>query len=143
MEEFYPMPAFATLMVKDIAASKQWYQDVLGFRIVYEAPAPLFLVHLRRERYQDILLLPARPGTEITPSASLILNFDAGQTSIAAMAEAVRTGGAHHEGPVERPWNVRELTVYDPDGYMLKFTEPLSLDRKFEDIMSEAMKATE
>jgi catechol 2,3-dioxygenase-like lactoylglutathione lyase family enzyme len=137
-EEFYPMPAFASLMVKDMAASRQWYHEVLGFRAVYEAP---FIVHLRRERYQDILLLPAQPGNEITPSASIILNFNAGQTTIAAILETVRAGGARFEGPIERPWNVRELTVYDPDGYMLKFTEPLTTDRKFEDIMDEASKA--
>jgi catechol 2,3-dioxygenase-like lactoylglutathione lyase family enzyme len=137
-EEFYPMPAFAMLMVKDMAASRQWYQTVVGFRAVYEAP---FIIHLRRERYQDILLLPVGPGTEITPSASIILNFNTGETTIAAMTETVRASGARYEGPIERPWNVRELTVYDPDGYMLRFTEPLALNRKFEDIMDEAGKA--
>src|SRR5690606_23908566 len=54
--EFYVMPAFVTLAVRDLQASAQWYQDVLNFRTLFEVPGQL--VHLRREKYQDILLKP-------------------------------------------------------------------------------------
>lgn len=142
MEDFYPMPAFVTLQVKDVTISSEWYKTALGFRSVYEAPAPVSLIHLRRARYQDLLLLPARPDVEIVTSPTLVMNFAPDETSLADLTESVKASGARYEGPVERPWNVRELTVYDPDGYVIKFSEPISLDRSFEDIMNEAMQAT-
>jgi len=49
-EEFYPMPSFPTLVVRDLVASTHWYQEMLGFRLVFEMPSasgqPL-LTHLR------------------------------------------------------------------------------------------------
>jgi SAM-dependent methyltransferase len=43
------------------------------------------------------------------------------------MAQRAQGLDALVEGPVERPWNVRDLVVADPDGYLLVFTEPLDL----------------
>ena len=31
-EEIYPMPSFPMLIVRDLEASSNWYQDVLGFK---------------------------------------------------------------------------------------------------------------
>ena len=39
------------------------------------------------------------------------------------------------EGPVNRPWNTREIVVHDPDGYTLVFFEPVDITRTFEDVM--------
>lgn len=33
--ELYPMPLFPTLAVANLAESTRWYQDVLGFHLVF------------------------------------------------------------------------------------------------------------
>lgn len=38
-------------------------------------------------------------------------------------------------GPVDQPWNVREVTVVDPDGYKLVFTMPINLNLKFDEVI--------
>jgi len=40
------------------------------------------------------------------------------------------------EGPLERPWNVRELTVYDSDGYRIHFLEPVDTEKSFEEAVT-------
>ncbi len=37
-EEIYPMPSFPTLMVSDLEASANFYQDVLGFKHSFTMP---------------------------------------------------------------------------------------------------------
>ena len=62
MTAFYAMPSFATLSVRDLKATASWYGDVLGFRktmeVLQSGETPGF-VHLRRAKYQDLLLVPA------------------------------------------------------------------------------------
>ena len=73
MEDFYPMPMFINLEVADLPASVDWYQRALGFRVVFEGPpGGPSMAHLRRDRYQDLLLFPApgeglgQPGQGVT-----------------------------------------------------------------------------
>jgi hypothetical protein len=78
--EIYPMPVFATLSVGDVAAVARWYADALGFGTMFTGPAvggQPSLVHLRRNKYQDLLLVPARPGAAATAPSSLVLSFNA------------------------------------------------------------------
>jgi catechol 2,3-dioxygenase-like lactoylglutathione lyase family enzyme len=139
MEEFYPMPAFASLEVADVSASAAWYREALGFRSVYEAPpgpdGQPTLIHLRRERYQDLLLSPAPPGSLQSPGQGVVINFLPGAEPVAAIAEKAKAAGAPQvEGPVERPWNAREITVHDPDGYRIRFSEPIDLTKTFAEV---------
>ena len=66
MEDFYPMPAFITLAVSDVIEVGRWYKEALGFRSVYDGPTgpdgKPRLVHLRRARYQDLLLVLSEDG---------------------------------------------------------------------------------
>ena len=39
MSDFYPMPSFPTLAVRDLAASRAWY-ETLGFTTVFAMPGP-------------------------------------------------------------------------------------------------------
>ena len=43
--------------------------------------------------------------------------------------------GAEVSGPIDQPWNVREATILDPDGYKLVFTAPINLSAKFDEVM--------
>ncbi len=127
--EIYPMPMFATLAVGDVAAIAAWYRHTLGFTTVFEAPGPggqPSLVHLRRRKYQDLLLVPAAPDVPTAPPPfSLTLSFGA-EGEVDALADRARAtrplGRSTIEGPIDTPWNTRDLRVTDPAGHHLVFT---------------------
>jgi hypothetical protein len=124
--EIYPMPMFATLSVTDVAGTALWYEHALGFGTVFQAPpvnGQPSLVHLRRSKYQDLLLVPAGHVAGPAPS-SLTLSFHA--TDVDALASRARGvepfGVSSIEGPVDTLWNTRDLRVTDPAGHRLVFT---------------------
>ena len=138
-EEIYPMPAFPALQVADVLAATQWYQETLGFHVVLAPGGPGFarLAHLRWAKYADLLLIPdagLEPGpkgrgvrlTYTLPGALATLDELA--------ARAVAHGATIVEGPVARPWNVRELLVRDPDGYLLVFSEPINIHLSWDEL---------
>ena len=58
---------------------------------------------------------------------------------IAAQAEA--HGAMVVSPPANMPWNARECTIEDSDGYRLTFTEPVNMGRNFDEVIEEARKA--
>jgi catechol 2,3-dioxygenase-like lactoylglutathione lyase family enzyme len=61
--DIYAMPGFVTFQIDDLARSTRWYVEGLGFVVLAEIPGPggtPVRVHLRRHRYQDILLAARR-----------------------------------------------------------------------------------
>ena len=58
-------------------------------------------------------------------------------------AELVARGVVVAEGPVTRPWNVRDIVVLDPDGYRLVFFAPVDISRSFEDVMGDVSEGRE
>ena len=135
MEDFYPMPMFVNLEVSNLDLSAEWYQQVLGFRVVYRVPG---LVHLRRDRYQDMLLFPSESGGMDSPGNGVVLQFQAGEIGVTEIADKARQAGSTDViGPLEQPWNVREVTVQDPDGYRLRFSEPIDTNLSFNEVMGD------
>jgi len=124
--EIYAMPAFVTLEVSDVRATVAWYTDGLGFIDLFTMPGPdgtPVLVHLRRWKYQDILLRPAT-GPVVAPTGSRI-SVSARYEDLAGLAErARRHGGGQVEGPADTAWNTHDVTTVDPDGYTVVFTAP-------------------
>ncbi len=125
--EIYPMPAFVTLAVADVAGVAAWYERALGFITVFRVPTPDGvpppLVHLRRRKYQDVLIVPGADG--LSPGSSLTISFSAdGEIDeLAARARAAEpVGRSAIDGPVDTPWNTRDLRVTDPAGHRLVFT---------------------
>ena len=124
--DIYPMPAFVSLTVADVRRAVDWYVDALGFVDLFTMPGPdgdPVLVHLRRWRYQDVLVRPGTPA----PGAGVVVSAGAlaeELDGIAARARAhvARTGAGSVEGPLETPWNTVDLRTTDPDGYPLVFT---------------------
>ena len=136
-EEIYPMPSFPVLIVKDLESSANFYQNALGFKHVFTMPG---LVHLRWVKYADLLLAKPRDGKELhePKGVGISLNFnlfDHFNGDIDAFANQARENGANVIGPIDQPWNVREVTVFDPDGYKLVFTVPLSLNLSFDEVI--------
>ena len=135
MEDFYPMPMFANLEVSNLDISTEWYQQALGFRVVYRVPG---LVHLRRDRYQDVLLFPSESGRLDSPGRGIVMQIQAGEVSVDEIADKARQAGSTDVvGPLEQPWNVREVTIRDPDGYRLRFSEPIDTNLSFNEVMDD------
>lgn len=145
-EEIYPMPSFPMLIVKDLEASSDFYQKALGFKHIFTMPGPggqPALVHLRWVKYADLLITGSRDGRDVTEpkGVGVSLNFglfDRFDGEIDAFAEHARENGARLTGPINQPWNVREVTVFDPDGYKLVFTVPLNINLGFDQILEQA-----
>ena len=145
-EETYPMPCFPMLIVKDLQASSNFYQNALGFRHIFTMPGPggqPSLVHLRCVKYADLLIgtprdgrdLPEPKGIGISLNFNMLEYFDG---DMDAFAKHARENGANVTGPIDQPWNVREVTVLDPDGYKLIFTMPININLGFEEVIERA-----
>jgi catechol 2,3-dioxygenase-like lactoylglutathione lyase family enzyme len=121
-KDIYGMPAFVTLVVADIERTVDWYTNGLDFIVFFTMPGPdgiPALVHLRRWRYQDILVRAgqASGGGEWSISVMALVE------QLAGIAERAREhGGGTVEGPVDTPWNTTDVTTTDPDGYRLVYT---------------------
>jgi catechol 2,3-dioxygenase-like lactoylglutathione lyase family enzyme len=136
------MPMFVTLAVADVAALASWYQLTLGFAVVFEAPGAggqPSLVHLRRRKYQDVLITPLPPGTAAVEAAPNVTVSFSAEGEVDALAERARgeaaVGKSAVVGPLDTPWNTRDLRVTDPAGHRLVFTgrnpnpDPASVER--------------
>jgi catechol 2,3-dioxygenase-like lactoylglutathione lyase family enzyme len=131
----YVMPSFATLTVSSLERAQRWYVDGLGFVVLATIPGPAgepALVHLRRWRYQDLLLVPARhPQPAHGAGPHMRLTFSAHGTDLAALAATARAvGGGSIEGPRATSWNTLDLLARDPDGYEVVFTSRLPSDQQ-------------
>lgn len=144
--EIYPMPFFANLLVSDLERSASFYEDTLGFAHIFTMPGPggnSALVHLRWMKYADLLItksdegknLPAGRGSGVTLNFQL---FDRYGGNVEAFARAVEAKGASVSGPVNRPWNVREVTIIDPDGYRLLFTSPIDMTLSLNEVVDKS-----
>ena len=127
-EEIYPMPFFVTLSVNDLAASTRWYQQALGFHHVFSIPGPTgepVLVHLRWAKYADLLLRRHLAADQDTiKGAGLTLTFNVISGSVDELADRARQYGARIiSEPKNQPWNVRDFSVADPDGFILVFSQ--------------------
>ena len=147
IEEIYPMPSFPVLIAHDLEASSKWYQDVLGFKHIFTMPSPggqPALVHLRWVKYADLLIAKPRDGKDLTEprGVGISLNFsmfDRFNGDIDAFAKQAKENGANIvSGPLNQPWNVREVTFLDPDGYKLIFTVPLNTNLGFDKVIERA-----
>lgn len=142
--EFYPMPMFPTLSVADIGASASWYTEKVGFARVFAIPGTgddVALEHLRWSKYADLLLVPEAnaPYPAQAKGTGISLCFLVQAESIDHMAARLDASGVEiTEGPVNRPWNTRDIVVTDPDGFRLIFFEPIDTTRTFEDVIESA-----
>ena len=145
-EEIYPMPSFPTLIASDVDASSRFYQNVLGFKHIFTMPGPdgqPSLIHLRWKKYADLLITRSRNGKELPEprGVGISLNFNMFEHfngDMDAFAKHARENGANVTGPVDQPWNVREVTIVDPDGYKLIFMVPINVNLSFDEVVGRA-----
>jgi len=121
----YVMPMFLRLAASDPLRTIDFFTRVLDFDVMFRGPdaggVPV-LVHLRRSKYQDVLVMPSRQA--VRPAMALSISFAvADADALDALAEGIRRAAPESlEGPIDTPWNARELTVRDPDGNPFVFT---------------------
>lgn len=141
--EIYPMPMFPTLSVKDIRESETWYSVKLGFSVIFTIPGAdgaAILVHLRWRKYADVLLVPN--SSEAHPRGiGVALSFLMESETVDDMAARLEANGVEiEEGPIDRPWNTRDIIVLDPDGYRLVFFEPIDISKSFDEVIEQTIR---
>jgi catechol 2,3-dioxygenase-like lactoylglutathione lyase family enzyme len=92
--DIYGMPAYTSLQTSDLAASRRWWTEGLGFVELAVMPGPdgpESLIHLRRYRYQDVLLVGGRPAEAPTPVGISVSFAHAGPLDeLATVADRLR-----------------------------------------------------
>jgi lactoylglutathione lyase len=111
-----------TLFVDDLAATKQFYQDVFGLPVHYEDDeSAVFnfgntLINLLRTTAAHELIAPAVVGGPDTPARlQLTINVD---DVDAICAELAARGVELLNGPMDRPWGIRTAAFRDPAGHI-------------------------
>lgn len=115
----YVMPMFVNFVVSDFTAAETIYAAA-GFVTLATIPGPggvPALVHLRRERNQDILMTQGAVAR-----GSVSASFAAGNVDLGEVAERLRSSGAEVTGPVDTPWFTTDVTFTDGDGNMVTLT---------------------
>ena len=136
----YQINAFPKLLVRDLAYSTRWYQEILGFELASQMPGPggqPSLSHLRWSLHADLMLVGETSGASPRGfrGEGVTLIYLLSDDSSENLAARIRASGyTQLSGPHERPWNMRELIVIDPDGYRLTFTELLHQSQPAENI---------
>ncbi|MED4454239.1 VOC family protein [Metabacillus fastidiosus] len=134
--EFYSMPLFVKMFVSNMAISLSWYKDVLNFKSVFELPdkdGKTVMAHIRGKKYQDIMLVSKQSDREFN-GEGVILNFAVDDIDKFAI-RATKIGAEVKEGPVDRPWNARELVLKDPDGYVITLSMMIDKGKAFDDVI--------
>lgn len=122
----YVMPMFVNFVVSDLAASEALYASA-GFVTLATIPGPggvPSLVHLRREKYQDILMTQGA-----TVPGSISASFAAGDVDLEKVADRLRSAGAEVVGPLDTPWFTTDVTFTDKDGNTVTLTAPRMADQ--------------
>lgn len=126
-EDIYPMPVFLTLTIENVQASADWYNKTLNFRTIFSmndsVTNELNFVHLRRKKYQDILLI--KGTTDKAKNADgIAVTFQAWEDIDSLTDKAKENGALVTVEPHDTLWNTRDVTFQDLDGYVINFTYP-------------------
>ena len=107
----------AVFTVRDIAASRDHYRDVLGFEITFEWGTPLHYVCMCRDHVQLHLLSAA--GTRRQPGNSGLCIFV--RDVDAVYAELKARGATIAKPPETYPYGMRDFDVLDADGNQITY----------------------
>ncbi|PKE16109.1 VOC family protein [Macrococcoides caseolyticum] len=135
--EFYQMSLFNKIFVSDIEKAEKWYRHTLGFQSVFKfrnEKNEVIMNHLRLKKYQDIMLIQSDDFTSGNGCYINILVDDI-ETIASSISEK------YILQPLEQmPWNAKEMTIIDADGYQITLTESNISDEDFEKLMNSVSK---
>jgi catechol 2,3-dioxygenase-like lactoylglutathione lyase family enzyme len=119
----WPGKIFAfTLFVEDLAATKQFYQEVFGLPVEYEDDnSAVFnfgntIINLLKasEAYELI-----EPASVAGPEAGSRFQITIQVADVDAMCADLRKRGVELlNGPMDRPWGIRTAAFRDPGGHI-------------------------
>lgn len=126
------------LMVRDLVASLAFYRDALGFAIRFERPEDGFAylalgrAEIMLERIPDDPAAGWRTGT-LEPPLGRGMNLQIEVGDVRALRDRVVARGLALFRPLATAWyregeienGQAEFLVQDPDGYLLRFVQPL------------------
>jgi catechol 2,3-dioxygenase-like lactoylglutathione lyase family enzyme len=111
-----------TLFVEDLAAARQFYQEVFGLQVHYEDDASAvfnfgnMLINLLNATEAPELIAPAAVGS---PDAGARFQFTIDVDDVDAMCDELgRRGVELLNGPMDRPWGIRTACFRDPAGHI-------------------------
>lgn len=135
--EFYQMPMFNKILVKDIEKAEKWYEKTLGFKSVFKFrndKNEVLMNHLRLEKYQDLMLISK---TDFEVGNSIYLNILV--KDIEEKSQNISQNFIVNQLE-EQPWNAKEMTIKDPDGHLITLTQSNISDADFEKLMKQTSK---
>ena len=135
--EFYQMPMFNKVLVKDIEKTEKWYEKTLGFKSVFKFrndKNEVLMNHLRLEKYQDLMLISQ---TDFEVGNSIYLNILV--KDIEEKSQNISQKFIVNQLE-EQPWNAKEMTIKDPDGHLITLTQSNISDTDFEKLMKHTSK---
>ena len=103
----------ANIAVKDVAAAKRFYQDILGLDILMDHG---WIVTYGSAQKMSVQVGIASEGGSGTPVPDLSIEVDDLDTALERMKKAKV---AIEYGPADEPWGVRRFYVRDPFGTLV------------------------
>jgi catechol 2,3-dioxygenase-like lactoylglutathione lyase family enzyme len=111
-----------TLFVEDLAASKEFYQEVFGLPVHFEDDASCVfnfgntLINLLKSTEAVDLIAPAAVASA---DAGSRFQFTIDVDDVDSMcAELAKRGVKLLNGPMDRPWGIRTAAFRDPGGHI-------------------------
>ena len=107
-----------TIGVSDLARSKAFYEDVLGFE------ADMYYEETRWQSYrceETAFFAIAEAENVERPTGAGIVNFMV--DDVEGLWERIRGTVEVESGPARTPWGAYKMVVVDPDGYRLGFVQ--------------------
>lgn len=103
----------ANIAVEDVAAAKNFYQDILGLDILMDHG---WLVTYGSDQKMTVQVSVASEGGSGTPVPDLSIEVD----DLDAASQRMKKAGIRIEyGPADEPWSVRRFYVRDPFGRLI------------------------
>ncbi|HET7434108.1 MAG TPA: VOC family protein [Thermoanaerobaculia bacterium] len=110
----------ASLTVKDLAASLQWYRDVFGFAVSrqFEREGKLMAVSLQAGDVRILLTQDdGAKGFDRVKGDGFSLQITTDQDLDAIAKRIEEQGGTLESQPVDTAWGPRMFRLRDPDGF--------------------------
>jgi catechol 2,3-dioxygenase-like lactoylglutathione lyase family enzyme len=118
-----------TLLVADLGASKEFYQDAFGLTAQHEDAVSVMF------RFKNMYVFLRKAAVTDGPPADTALELaqaGAGQFAIivddvdAVGAELAERGVPVISGPSDRDWGMRTVTFADPSGHVWEIAQPVA-----------------
>ena len=123
------------LIVSDIGSSVEFYTRLLGFDVMFDRPEERF-AYLDRQGAQLMLEQPTNRSfllgdLQFPYGRGMNLQIDVGDIDV--LHDSVVKAGGRLALPLEEKWyrvgddsfGQRQFVVVDPDGYLLRFCQPM------------------